>query len=64
MKRSDYRRYRKMQMMQDTLIVFAPPILMLAGVLWFFRNDWVPLRVDTVFMSFVDSFLALLRSSV
>ena len=64
MKPGKYQRYRNKEMMQDALILLGPPILTLMGILWFFRGDWIHTHVATVLMSFVDSFLALLRRMV
>ncbi len=52
MKAYSFHRYRKRQMRQDTFIVLAPPILMLVGMLWFFRKDWIPQRVVLMLISF------------
>jgi hypothetical protein len=64
MKPFNFHHYRKMEMVQDAFIILTPPILMLVGILWFFRGDWIHTHLATVLMSFVDSFLALLRGMV
>ena len=62
MKAYSFHRYRKRQMRQDTFIVLAPPILMLVGMLWFFRKDWALSRLARVLVSYIHSFLALLTN--
>ena len=50
----NFHRYRKMQRVQDALIVLLPAILMLVGILGFFNMDWVPARLARVLVSFID----------
>lgn len=63
MKRLSLQHYPKRAMIEDSIIVLMPPILMLIGVLWFFSKEWFPNWVGQALMPFVDSFLALLTSA-
>lgn len=63
MKPFNSQRYRKKEMVQDAFIVLTPPILTFVGILWFFREEWVPSTVASVLMSFLDSFLSLLTTT-
>lgn len=54
MKSFHFDRYQRSQWVQDAVIVLAPPTLMLVGVLWFYRNDWVPMRLTHVVASFLS----------
>lgn len=54
MKPVNFLHYRKMEMVQDAFIVLTPAILILVGVLWFFRKDWIPLGWTNVIASFLQ----------
>jgi hypothetical protein len=54
MKSFNFHRYQMSQRVQDAVIVLAPPTLTLVVVLWFFRNDWVPMRLTHVVASFLS----------
>ena len=62
--RQDYRD----ALIRDALTLLVPilvPIaLMFAAILWFFRKDWALSRLAHVLVSYIDSFLALLKNSV
>lgn len=52
MKRFSYRRHYHRQIIRDTFILVTPPLLTLIGILWLFREDWLPRKVVLMLMSF------------
>lgn len=54
MKSLNFHPYQMLQRVQDAAIVLALPTLVLVGVLWFYRNDWVPLRLTHMIASFLS----------
>jgi hypothetical protein len=53
MKPSDFHHYRKTEIVQDAFIVLTPAILILVGILWFFRKDWLPMQLTHLITSFL-----------
>jgi hypothetical protein len=58
MKRFNYRRHYRRQMLRDTFILVAPIILTVVAILWSLKEQWIYSRLRHVLMSFVDSFLS------
>ena len=51
MKPLSVRRHYARQTRRDTFILLTPIILTCVGILWFFREYWLPQRVVLILMS-------------
>jgi hypothetical protein len=52
MKPSTYQRYPHRSIAQDAFILLTPITLTFVGILWFFREDWLPQRVVLIVVAF------------
>jgi len=49
----DHKRYPVRLMIQDACIVLTPSIVMLIGMLWFFREEWGSVGLANFLASFL-----------
>jgi hypothetical protein len=49
----DHRHYPVRLIIEDAFILLTPSILMLIGILWVYRKEWVPVGLENLLASFL-----------